>query len=77
MLVHLIRNTALNLKISNLEATKRPKFIRMLAHKALSILKVLLTIYFKKNITKDFYRLATKNWYLSDIKTLYLSYIYL
>ena len=47
----------------------------MLVQKALSILKVLLTIYFK-NITKHFYRLATKNWWLSDIKTLYLSHIY-
>ena len=47
----------------------------MLVQKALSILKVLLTIYFK-NITKHFYRLATKNWWLSDIKTLNLSHIY-
>ena len=65
----------MHLKTTDREAAKRPKFIRMLAQKALSILKVLLTIYFK-NITKHFYRLATKNWWLSDIKTLYLSHIY-
>ena len=61
MLVHLIRNTALYLKISNLEAAKQQRYILMFVQKELSILKVLLTIYFK-NITKDFYRLATKNW---------------
>ena len=47
----------------------------MLAQKVFNKLKVLLMIYFK-NITKHFYRLATKNWWLSDIKTLNLSHIY-